>query len=351
MTQEINKLFNIKTRISRWQEVIIMQLMNEMDEIYSELEHEELIQISEYINLYKLLKAKYLLTSNKAHEAFVIIREIQKIEPKLTPYENNLLKHVLGIYYLAVNDYLKAIQTLKNIQHEFYNNPEYNYDLAMAYHAIQSPVLAYFYAEKSRNFFKEKNNFLRVIDAEMIMLVQAQDDSYNYDIIERYEYLLQSCDLCNAPERKAKVSHNLGYEYFRIGNYEQASMYYKESMLLKDKESNSYLLSLEGYIRCSFEGNLLPNTLLHQLVMEGLATSKNENRYLFIHLFKLLSYLIKSKEQEYYKYLQNKALPMFQEFGYSFLIQRSKRELFNYYNKTKEIEKAMNIAEVLINQV
>lgn len=347
--KELKKLIHIQERISRWQDVIIMNLIDEMDQINNELKNEELIQISEYHNLYKLLRARYLLTKNKVHDAFVIIKEINKIESKLTPFESNLLKHVLGIYNLAINDYLKAIQVLKEIQNEVYNNPEYYYHLAMAYHTIQSPVLAYFYAEKSRQYFKEKNNYLRVIDAEMLMLIQAQDNSYNSEIIKRFENLIISCDLCNAPDRKARVLHNLGYEYFRIGKYEQASRCYRESMLIKDKESSPYLLSLEGFIRSSYEGNLLPKEILLQYVLEGATIAKIKKLLLFIHLFKLLTYLIKSKEQEYHQYLLDQALPMFVNFGYSFLIKRSKKELFNFYNKTKQFESALNIAGEFIN--
>lgn len=350
MDQEIKKLMNIKSRIARWQDVIILNLIEEMDQIYNELENEELIQISEYKNLYKLLLARYLLTQNKVHEASINIIEIQSIEDTLTPYESNLLKHVLGIYYLAINDYLKAVQVLKEIQNKIYNNPEYYYHLAHAYHTIQSPVLAYYYSEKSRQFFKEKNIYPRVIDAEMIMNIQIQDDSLgNDDVIERFENLIISCDLCNAPDRKAKVLHNLGYEYFRIGKYEQASRFYKESMLLKNKESTSYLLSLEGYIRSSFEGNLLLQTTLSDLVEDGLEIANKNNHLLFIHLFNLLTFLINSKEDEYHQYLQDEALSMFKNFGYSFLLKRSKKELFNYYKKTNQVEKALNVAEVLIN--
>jgi HTH-type transcriptional regulator, quorum sensing regulator NprR len=350
MDQELNKLTNLKNRISFWQDVMIMQLKDEIDQIHNELEQEELIQISEYIIWYNLLRARYLLTNNKNKEAFKIIKEIQKIEFKLTPYEGNLLKHVLGIYYLVIEDYSKAIETLKSIQNEIYNNPEYYYHLAIAFHRTQSPVLAYYYADKSCQYFKEKNNYLRVIDAEMIMLIQAQDDSYNSEIIKRFENLKKSCDICSAPDRKAKVSHNLGFEYFRLGKYDLASMCFKESMLLKDKESSSYLLSLECYIRSSFEGKLLPQKILLQYVFEGSALAKMNKQILFIHLFKLLSYLIKSKDDEYHEYLEEQALPMFNNLGHSYYIQRSKKELFNYYNKTKQIDMAINIAREFINQ-
>lgn len=349
MELEVKKLINIKHQVFKWHEAIIMQLIDEVDQIYKELENEELIKISEYHNMYQLLRARYLLLHNNTHEAFKIIKKIQKIENKLTPYDSNLLKHVLGTYYISNQDYGTAIQTLKEIHNEIYNNPEYYYYLAIAYHTLESPVLAYYYAEKSHQFFEYMNNYLRVIDAEMLMIIQIKDDDVNDEIINRFKKLIKSCEICNSPDRKAKVLHNLAYEYLRRKKYEQASFYYKESMSLKENDSPSYLLSLEGYIRSSLDGVLIPNEALIQYAEKGLTIAMNNNQLLYIHLFKLFLYLLKSKEKEYHQYLSNKALPMFIKCGYSYLIQRSKKELFDYYYKMKLTDKALEMAQLLIN--
>ncbi|MEH7354711.1 transcriptional regulator [Neobacillus drentensis] len=349
MELEVKRLINIKQQLFNWHEAIIMQLFDEMDQINNELKQDELIKISEYYNMYQLLRSRYLLLHNNSHEAFKIIKKLQKTENKLTPYDTNLLKHVLGIYYISKQDYISAIQTLKEIQNEIYNNPEYYYYLAIAYHTLQSPVLAYYYAEKSHQFFEYMNNYPRVIDAEMLMIIQVKDDDDYEEIINRFKKLIKSCEICNDPNRKAKVLHNLAYEYLRRKKYEQASFYYKESMSLKETESPSYLLSLEGYIRSSFEGVLMSNEELIQHVEKGLTIAINNDQLLYIHLFKLLLYLLKSKEKEYYEYLSNKALPMFVKCGYTFLIQRSKKELFNFYYKLKLTDDALEMAQLLIN--
>jgi len=351
MELEVKKLKNIKQSLVHWHDAIIMQLYEDMDQINSELEleREELIEISEYRLMYQLLRARYLLMKNRAHEAIKIIQQIQKIENKLTPYESNLLKHVLGIYYLEKQDFLKAIQILKEIQNEIYNNSEYYYHLAIAYCTIQSPVLTYYYAEKSHQFFKDMNNYLRVIDAEMLMIIQVEDDDGNEEIINRYKKLIKSCELCNAPDRKAKVLHNLAAEYFRRKNYEQASEFYKQSISLKNPESPVYLLSLEGFIRSSFEGDLIANDELIQLAEDGLMIAIRIKQLLYIHLFKLLIYLLKFKEKEYQQYLLNKALPMYIKSGYTYLIKRSKKELFHYYANNNLPDKALEMAHLLIN--
>lgn len=349
MEIEVKKLLSVKEQIFNFHESIIMQLFKDMDQINCELEQEELIQISEYFNIYQLLRARYLLMQNKCQEAYKVIKKFQKIVNKLTSFESNLLKHVLGIYYLEKQEYVTAIETLKTIQIENYNNPEYYYHLAIAYHTIQSPVLAYYYAEKSHHFFKDMNNYLRVIDAEMLMIIQVEDDDGNEEIINRYKKLIKSCELCNAPERKAKVLHNLAAEYYRRKDYEQASKFYKESMSLKNPDSPVYLLSLEGFIRSSFDGGLIANDQLIQHAEDGLTIAIRIKQLLYIHLFNLLLNLLKSKEKEYHQYLLNKALPMFIKSGYTYLINRSKKELFHYYSNNNLPDEALEMANLLIN--
>lgn len=347
---ELIKLNNINNRLNHWHDVIVMQLIEEMDLINHELEQEELIQISDYIYLYKLLRVRYLLMHNLTEQALEIINEIQKKEHKLSTYETNLFKHVLGVYYIAKHENLKAIQALKSINDSDYNNKEYTYHLAIAYHLNESPVMAYFFADKSRQFFKEINNYLRVIDAEMLMAIQVKDDGDFKETIQRFESLIKSCELCHSPSRKAKVLHNLAFEYYRRKDYKPANIYYKESMILKDNESSPYLLSLEGYIRSAYYGSLHPKDELLQLANEGLERALKKNEQLYINLFTLLSYLIQDKEQEYHQYLFDYSLPLFKKFGFVYLIKRSEKELFNYCVKQKQTGKALKIAQILINQ-
>ncbi|WP_088044245.1 helix-turn-helix domain-containing protein [Bacillus sp. EAC] len=349
MEHELMKLNNINKRLDQWQNVIIMQLYEEMDLINNELLNEELIQISNNANLYKLLRIRYLLMHNLVEESFTFLNEIKKIEHKLSPYETNLLRHVLGIYYLAKHEHLKAIQSLKTINDREYTNDEHYYHLAVAYHSHEQPVLAYFYADKAKQFFKNTNSYLRVIDAEMLMLIQLKDDGEFTETIKGFENLIHSCDLCKSTERKARVLHNLAFEYFRKKNYDLASKYYYESMQLKDNESNPYLLSLEGYISSSFFGKLLGEDELFLLANEGLEKAKNKNDQLYINLFTLLDFLIKNKEHDYHQYLSEQSLPLFKKLGFVYLIKRSKKELFNYYVKLKQTGNALKLAQLMIN--
>ncbi|MFD2612409.1 helix-turn-helix domain-containing protein [Paenibacillus gansuensis] len=348
--QELCRAIQIKQRLLRWQETIVMHQMNEMDEIHHELKHMTLLRISDYKMMYQLLLARYELMRNNPDSAYRIMKELQKLQSTLPPYENNLLKHVWGLYYLSKQDYVQAISTLNQITELDYPNPEYFYHLAVAYHMVQSQIMCYYYAEKSLKYFKEMNYFLRGIDAEMLMLIQLKDEENLEfrDSIERFHNLLQSCDMCHAPDRKAKVLHNLAYEYYRRKEYESASRYYQQSMELKNKLTGPYLLSLEGYIRSSLEGNLIPREDLSPLISDGLSIATKLKESLYIVLFNLLKHFIQDEEEAYHEYLQHKALPMYRQQGYTYLVIRSEKELFSYYVNRNQLAQALEIAACLI---
>ncbi|SDW95419.1 helix-turn-helix domain-containing protein [Paenibacillus sp. CF384] len=350
MQCELAKFSSIKKRLYDWHDAIVKQLSAEMETIKSELEQEALLQISEYETLYLLLQAKYLLLKNQAETALRILNRIRKTAVRLPDFESNLFKHVEGLYHISKQNHVEAITILKTINDKEYNNPEYFHHLAMAYHTMRSEVMAYFYAEKARNFFKEINCFLRVIDAEMLMLIQVQDDPQHdfKEVIARFENLIQSCDMCNAPDRKAKIIHNLAYEYLRRKDYQKSSSLYLQSMELKSPRTLPYLLSLEGYLRSCFKGILLQAGELERLAQVGLTDAKALKDPVFILLFTMLLLLINGKEAEYYQYMNEEALPVFRKFGYVYLIRRSEQQLFHYYARTGNTEAALRMGHYLI---
>ncbi|WP_341357431.1 helix-turn-helix transcriptional regulator [Rossellomorea sp. y25] len=343
---ELGKLYKIKDLLDRWHEVMIKEALPEVEAIKNELENAPLIHISTYKHFYKLLKIRYELIHYHFDKAEDIIHDLQKIEFHLSDYEKNLLKQLRGMYYIAKSDYVKAIDTLKTIKQNEYNHPEYYYHLAVSYHNLNSQIMCYHYAEKALHYFKKSNNFLKVIDTEMLMLIQLQFDQHHdfNETVKQYVTLIESCVICNAIRRKSKLLHNLAFFYYVRKDYQKASELYKESCSLKNKKSSEYLLSFEGYIRCSYEAGLLSKAKLIQLTKEGLSVAVELQQNTFRILFNLLLYLIKGQHDQYYRYLYEEGLPYYRKYGFVYLIQRSEKELFHYYHEKNEVEKALDIA-------
>ncbi|WP_436373380.1 helix-turn-helix domain-containing protein [Cytobacillus sp. BC1816] len=348
--EEVKRYKNIKKLLNHWHDAIIKELFDEAKKIKDELEKEPLLQITDYQILFELLKARYYLMHNNLEQADIIIKVIQIKNKKLPPYESNLLKHLLGISYLSKQDMIKAVNILKTINPEDYKNPEYYLNLSTSYLAVNSKIMAYYYAEKSLQYFIKTNNILKMIDAEMIMLMTRESEGHRdfQKIVEQYKALIHTCEQCKASDKKARLLHNLAFEHYSRHKYEDASRMYQQSMVLK-KKSAVYLTSLEGFIRSCFEGNLLSEHELITLCRDGLSVAREINQYLYLISFKLLLYLINNQQSEYFSYLSSDALPYLKKCGYVTLVQRYEKELFNYYLESDEKGKALELADILIN--
>ncbi|TCP29218.1 helix-turn-helix protein [Scopulibacillus darangshiensis] len=351
INQEMNAFKNIKQKLDLLHEAIIMQRIQEADSIIDELERNELIHISDFKILYKLIQVRYHHLHGRIAEAYKIIRQLQKDHSNLPSNEGHLFKHVMGILHICNQEYQKAIEILRTINNNEYKNREYYYHLAISYHADNANLMAYTCAEKALQFFKETNNFLRMIDVQMVILIiHSRDKHHSFkDRIKKYDALIQSCDLCNDPERKAIILHNLALEYFRVKEYTSASKIYKQSMGLKKKGTGRYLLSLEGYIQSCLKSNLLSKGELLTLIQEGLAAAEKMKDPIYMHLFKLPLYLVENQESEYFQYLSDHALPFFKMYGQVFFVERFEKELFDYYANTRKLDKAMAIARNVMN--
>lgn len=351
MERAVSDLTSIKEKLDHWQEMIISQNMQAASQINEELANSHLIQISEYEVLYKLLRVQYNLKQGNMSQVHKQIKHLPKDCNKLPAFEKNLYKHVHGIYYMAKENHSKSVAILKNIEFDSYSNPLVYYDLATAYHYIHSPVLAYYYAEKALQLYKERNNFLGIIDTENLMIIQVESDQHRdiKETVEQYENLINICDLCNSPDKKAKILHNFAYEQLRRKNYSEAEKLYSQSMDLKEKQTGIYLLSLEGYIRSVSEGGLLSQEELLKHIHEGLEIAKEIKDTLYTIVLTLHNYLVLKRNKQYYRYLTNKALPYFKKHGYIMISQRYERKLFNHYSEIGETDKAMEIAALIID--
>lgn len=351
MEEELKSLMNLKARLDEWHESMISQNRQKAADLHAELKEHKLLGISEHATYYKLLVANYYLAQGCTKKAKKRLDEIQRFSEDLAVYESNLFKHVLALYYIAVDEHTKSIDIFNTVDFKFYSNPSIYYDLAVAYQNVHSPVLAYHYAEKALNHFKKTNQFLRIIDTENLMLIQVESDQYrNFnDTIEQYENLIKLCDLCNSQEKKAKVLHNFAYEHFRRQNYESAGSLYEESMALKDKDSLLYLLSLEGYTRSALIGKFMPQEQLIDLIEEGLSIAELCNETLYRLIFTLHKYSAFQQKDEYHTYLFDSVLPYLKSHGYTLTAQTYDRDLFNYYTAKGNPDKALEVAGRLIN--
>lgn len=354
LQQEIDSLQNIESRLRQWHTSIIRQRKKEIEEQKRILEGIPFIQDSKHAAHYQLLKARYFLFKLEDKKANQILKQLQKDFPFLPPYEHNLLLHVKGIYYIEnrlnnLKHQQKPFHYLKQVNMDNYDNKEYYYHLAVAYHLIGSKVMAYFYGDKALQYFKQTNNYFRSINAESVMLLQISgDDCFDFQkLVERYEDLIYDCDLLGLDDKKGLLLNNLSKEYFHKGEYAKSQECLKEAFPLANESSLIYLQRLLNYVDTSLCGNLLKKALLLKRIKEGISLSKRLNSELFLILFALLKIQTEKNMEEYYKFIEERALPFFITSNHVELTKRYGKLLYEHFVETNQHHKAIEISKSL----
>lgn len=350
LDEEFVRYQKLDQKLKHWHETFVMQHRKESERLKKEIEKEILIEMPDFQVFYQLLSTRYYLSNYQLDTALLMIRNLQKNELAFSPHDQNMLKHVLGMYYFYNGQYRDCIEVLKSIDPNQFHQYEYYYHLALAYHLIHSNIISYYYAEKALHYFRKTLNVIRIIDTETIMLLQLNSKELHdfEETKERYEQLIRTCDTIHEVDRKSKLLNNFGYEHYKRNNLKEAAELYKEAMELMDEKVPPYLTALDGYIQACYKGNLLPNEALLDLARKGLNLAKETKSFNWI-FFELHLYRLNHQDDDYYQFIETTALPLLKNIGFTMLIEHYEKELFHYYKKIGAAEKALEIADSYIN--
>ncbi|WP_179884996.1 helix-turn-helix domain-containing protein [Bacillus sp. AFS015802] len=354
MEAESARYHSLERTLAGWNEAIIMLRTHEIHQLKSEIEKEPLRFLSDFIIQYHLLLARYYLFMDQTVKAKEILDMFEnKLDPP-SPYEQNLLLHVKGIYYYGTRKFDSCIHVLKQIDDE-YPNAEYYFHLALAYHSIHSNTFAYYYGQRALQFFQKTLNILRVIDSETLLLIQLNaKEPFDMEQTKRqYDKLLRVCESVNSKDRAHKIHNNLGFEYFRRKRFTESKEAYERALKLITKETPAsfYLVTLSGYILACMKGNLLSKDELYHLSTKGL-TMAREHQDPSLVFFEIYLLTLKENEEELYKYIEGTALPHFKSTGSQLMYQHYERQLFLYYVRTGQSDKGFLLAsEKMSNEI
>ncbi|WP_163103328.1 helix-turn-helix domain-containing protein [Peribacillus alkalitolerans] len=344
MRSEIDTYLSLDLLLKEWYESIIQKLFAKAESRRKQLEGIVLLQIPDFYRSYTLILTRYYLLIGEVNLAQSLIDEMDRWLDH-TPYDQNMLLHIKGKLFLDYQkEYNKAISFLKKIDITYYNNPEYYYDLAIAYLCMDSRVLAYYYANKALPFFTKSGSFTRIIESEMLMLIQVEQEEIFNPKDSGYPRLIEMADNLGLDHQKALLLHNYAYQQLRYGNYDKASEYYKQALKFREPSNSQYLASLEGYLNAVTKLGLSSDSDLRRLAKKGFTIANKLKDTMYKHYFQLHIYKIQKQEEQYYHYLETEAYPYFKKMGYSLATQHYAIKLLDYYMKKGEVELANNYA-------
>ncbi|MGM0836607.1 MAG: helix-turn-helix domain-containing protein [Bacillota bacterium] len=350
MKSEIDTYLSLDLLLKEWHESIILKLNAKAERLKMQLDGIVLLQLPDFNCSYKLILTRYYLLFGKGILAEGLIEEIDSWND-LTPYNQSMLLHIKGKFCLDYQkEYKNAISYLKNIDLTYYNNPEFYYDLAIAYQCMDSLILAYYYANMALHFFTEAHSFTRIIETEMLMLIQVEQEEFFDPKDSGYPRLIEMAENLGLDDQKAKLLHNYAYQQFRDGYYEKALEYYEAAMKLRVTFHSHYLSSLEGYLNAATKLGIISDTELRCLAKEGFSIANKINDTMYKHYFQLHIYKLQKQKEQYYRYLESDAYPYFKEMGYGLATQHYEIKLFDYYMEKKEMEQANKYALSIVEK-
>ncbi|MCP3739985.1 helix-turn-helix domain-containing protein [Rossellomorea sp. BNER] len=352
MKSEFHNYSELETKLKKWHDSIILKLETRIESLKEQLNGIALLKLPEFYRSYTLILTRYYLSKGEEKLAKSLIREME-CWAGLTPYEKNMLLHIKGIYNLQYknDEHSKTISLLKEIDLNHYNNPEYHYHLALAYHSIRSRVLSYYHASKALLFFTESQSLSRMIETEMLMLIQVEQDEFYDPKDNQYQRLIYMAENYGLEHLHSKLIHNYGFHQLRYGQYEEACKFYRQSMETKGPLSPYYLGSLEGYLEALTKQGKTSNEELLQLAEQGISLAEKKQDITYSHFFRLHRYKLKAQEDQYFHYLETEAYPYFKEMGYVILSEHYQMKLFGYYMERGEMEKANSYAKSIVGRL
>ncbi|WP_088012275.1 helix-turn-helix domain-containing protein [Gottfriedia acidiceleris] len=350
INKEIESLYLIEKHLNDWNQAIIMQRTAQIEGIKIELDQNPFIMVSKHAANYMLLTGRYYLHKNMFKEAKHIIEYVEKEFRTLSNYEKNLFLHIKGIYCISTfrtaqgEDCQTSVNLLKQINIAEYNNEEYYYHLALAYHHAKAKVSAFTYGEKALQFFNRTYNHVSAMNAQILMLMQfdSKRDIDFLDLVENYKNLIHNCSILGAQESKINILYNLGEEFYKRGKYEQAVSYFEQAFLLTDKSSVKYLRRLYHFTEACLDGKLLNKESILEKIETGTKLAKKQCP-IYFNLYKLLALKCKKNQSQFYQFLAEVVVPQLIATNNTSFFEQYGKILYNHYVEQKEYEKAIEI--------
>ncbi|KZE63998.1 hypothetical protein AWM68_12870 [Fictibacillus phosphorivorans] len=351
LEREKETYYTIKSLLHQWMEAILLRQEKKAKQLKRKLEGYELLELPEFQRTYMLIHIRYSMLLGEFSDVPLIMKETEK-EENLSDLDVHLLLHNKAICLLYFDrDYEGAKVLLRQIDDSMYPYHEYYYHLALSHYFLGQHILAYKYVSKSLDYFMKTHNFSRIIDAEMLILIQLEQDSMTEYKEDKYQSLLEMSETYGLQEQQSIILHNYAYHQFVNQHYLKAMDLYRRAMSLKDPNSKEYLGSLEGYIHAASKSSINAPKKLLKWVEEGLEKAKKLGDERSLHLLTLHQFKILNQLDDYYQYLESTAYPYFSINNMKPQKEYYQIQLYHYFVKNGQMEKANLLSRTCIESI
>lgn len=318
----------------------------EAQETYKKLEiSNEFIPFTPYLYIYELYVMRYLLFIGNVDGAGVQKKWLNKHRKNFSQYETYLFNYYSAIFLIMKGQYTQAEEALVNLLHEENANyevqGEYFYHLSLVKGNLELSGQAIFYGKKALQFFTNQYNFKRILHTLMLLGINYTHSKLYQEAYDCYMHLLRNVDVLEDPNFRPQIYHNIGYLMDKMGNSNESILYYKLCLELLPEDSIHYLINLYSLGEINSRGGNVKEAIKYFNKTLELSEKHSHQKYLKLSQYYILELM--GYDNEAIVFLEENLIPFLESIGeHQDELQRFKTQLFNYYKKQRNYEKALN---------
>ncbi|MFS1518673.1 tetratricopeptide repeat protein [Bacillus sp. SCS-151] len=339
--EEEHRINTLKKDIHLLHKEIIHQNKSKSQEIFLNISKvADWIEFTPYIFLYKIVIFRFYLFLNNISEAKAVREQLSKQKNKLSNDEKILFMLCTSIYLLMKNKLQRSLDLLISVEKLSGHNPpiELNYYFSLLYGRLNKFSLSMLYGNKALLEFQNSNNYLRVIDTQMILAIDLKQVGAMNESLDLFLKAGEMTDLVQDINRIAKIFHNIGDLYYWNNNYEEASYYFTKSIENKEYGTEDYIKTLSGLAEVHML--LGEKEKAKDLVVQTLKLSQQKNLSVNVTLFTIYSIQLENNFQKLYSYLESYAIPFFIEKNRWHLVSKYGEIIASYHADKQDYKKA-----------
>lgn len=349
---EIERFKHLKVQLRELNTMIVKIQLDTVENRLNDLTKNPIIYMDVFHPFFLLIRCRYALEINNMDEFNKMLKALNENYPALQGFEWYMKEHILGIKEGKEQKHHKALEHLIKIEGGEYPEYEFYYHIAVSLLYVNNQVKALSYAMKALDYFRQTNNFKRIIDTETLLLILTQNNDIDTfdDAIQKYRDLIQMCDIYQFHERRWILLMNFAKTYFLKKKFERAQTIYEEAkeLSLKMDDKAYYIASLIEQINSRlWQSKPFADKEKEKwlgLIKEGVSLSRNDETM----YFDLLILLVEDEKELYYENLYKVLVPHLMENGEFIDARFYAKESYQYFLTIGREDTAAQIAMLMM---
>lgn len=251
INDEVERYGVLSEQLEEFSDSIFYYEVEKADKLKGKIEaDEDYYNRTNLVNLYHIYLSRYYFQRNRVDVGSEHIRIIERNRTNLSATENLLFQSLIGIELTSqekIKETIEHIMRLKSSSNHV-SLQELSYHLALSYTKLGQNEKAIPYAQEALRFFKERNNFIRIIHVEMVIAINYDNMSLYEEAKLTYKSILRNSKLLGETDIYYKSLHNYGLLLHDSEEYIKANHCLEECLEYFDVDTEEHFLSLISYV-------------------------------------------------------------------------------------------------------